>query len=244
MTHTEEATEHTLISDGSDIIFCSYCFGTQYEEQQRRLLSSILAIYPNANTHFLNEDESTGKPRFQQSLYGFKVGLVRDCLARGFRKIIFFDTAITLVSAVDHWFTLTPEHGVLAAIDRQTLERVTSDACLSYCGLTREQVSTWTLLGGSIYVFDFSIEKCRAIFAMWEKMERDGIFGTQDDLSHDRLQSHRMDETCMALAMKLTVGTVPLGHDVMRYGYIHPETGSLHASIPETELIVKKLHFK
>lgn len=244
MTHMPiTQTNAPIQPDGSDIIFCSYCFGDKYLEQQIRLHNSILAVYPNANTHFLNEAEETGKPRFQQSLYGFKVALVRDCLARGFKKIIFLDTATTLANKVDHWFTLTPEFGVLAAIDRQTLNSVTSNACLEYCGLSREDVSNWNLLGGSIYVFDFDEEKCQEIFSVWENMERDGIFGTQDDLSNDRLQSHRMDETCMALAMKLN-GVVPLGHDVMKYGYIHPGDGSLHSSLPESELIIIKRHFK
>lgn len=224
-----------------EIIFTSYCFGDKYLAQQVRLHDSILAIYPNANTHFLNEDESTGKPRFQQSLYGFKVALVRDCLARGFSKIIFFDTAITLIGPVDHWFTLTPDNGVLAAVDRQTLNNVTSDNCLSYCNLTREQVAEWNLLGGSIYVFDFDVPKCQDIFTEWERMERDGIFGTQDDLSHDRLQAHRMDETCMALSMK-KYGVDPLGHDVMRYCYEHPETKAIHGNL-ETAIVCKK-HFK
>lgn len=223
-------------------IFTSYCFGNQYLLQQIRLKESILQIYPDANLHFKTESEITGKPKFQKSLYGFKVDLVRECLEKGYKKIVFFDTAITLLGPIDHWFTLTPEFGVLAAIDRQTLDRVTSNNCLNYLKLTREEVSEWNLCGGSTYVFDFNETKCQDIWNMWQQMERDGIFGTQDDLSANKLQSHRMDETCMAMAMKLN-GVDPLGHDEMRYGYLHPGTGEV-VKQGDYELITLKKHFK
>lgn len=224
-----------------DTIFTSYCFGNQYLLQQIRLKSSILSIYPEANLHFQTESEITGKPKFQKSLYGFKVDLVRTCLSMGYKKIVFFDTAITLLRPIDHWFTLTPELGVLAPIDRQKLDKVTSNACLSYLKLSRTDVADWNLCGGSIYVFDFDSPKCQEIWSLWEQMERDGIFGTQDDLSNNRLQSHRMDETCMAMAMRLN-GVTPLGHDIMRYVWQHPETKAVTGD--ESKAIAKKIHFK
>lgn len=211
----------------NDFIFTSYCFGEQYLEQQKRLKESILAIYPNANTHFLNEPQETGKPKFQQSLYGFKVGLVRDCLQKGFKKIIFFDTAITLNDTVDYWFNLAKDLGVLAAVDRQTLNNVTSNQCLKYLGLRRDEVSNINLVGGSIYVFDFNTDLCNKIFNLWSELEAKGMFGKQDDLSNDKLQGHRMDETCMALAMALNEQK-PLGHDLMRYAYLKPGEDKLH----------------
>lgn len=224
-----------------DTIFTSYCFGNAYLLQQIRLKNSILSIYPDANLHFQTESEITGKPKFQKSLYGFKVQLVRDCLSMGYKKIVFFDTAITLISSIDHWFTLTPELGVLAPIDSQKLDKVTSNACLSYLKLNRADVVDWNLAGGSVYVFDFDSPKCQEIWSLWEQMERDGIFGTQDDLSNNRLQSHRMDETCMALSMRLN-GVTPLGHDVMRYVWQHPETKNVTGN--ESIAIAKKMHFK
>jgi len=238
------------MTDSSEIIFTSYCFDNKemgdYHSQQIRLKDSILSIYPDANLNFQHESEEIGKPKFQASLYGFKVRLVQECLDKGFKKIIFFDPAITLVDKVDYWFDIIKDYGVLAATDRQPLDNVTSDNCLNYMGLTREQVSTWNLLGGSVYVFDFDIPKCVAIFEMWEKMEKDGIFGTQDDLSHGRLQAHRNDETCMAIAFELN-GIKPLGHDVIRYAYEHPETKKIHHQFKEGEevkLVILKKHFK
>lgn len=226
---------------GKDFIFTSYCFGDQYLEQQYRLKESILNIYPDASLHFINESEETGKPKFQQSLYGFKVHMVQQCLDKGFQKIIFFDTAICLENKVDDWFALAKETGVVAAVDRQTLDNVTSDICLKTLGITRQEAGEWNLVGGSIYVFDFDTYLCNQIFNLWQDMEKMGLFGKQDDLSHDRLQGHRMDETCMALAMAHH-DVKPFGHDLMRYAYEHPETKEIHGA--GYNPIVIKRHFK
>lgn len=228
----------------SDFIFTSYCFNNKasgdYVSQQVRLIHSIKEIYPDANFHMFNEPEEIGKPKFQQSLYGFKVHLVNDCLKKGFKKIIFFDAAITLVDKVDHWFEIAETFGVLAPIDRQTLENVTSDNCLKWLGWKREDLTRMHLCGGSIYIFDFETELCKKIFDKWQEMEAAGLFGTQDDLSNDRLQGHRMDETCMALSLYIN-GSTPLPHDLLRYSFQHPDTKQITGTLNP---IVLKKHFK
>jgi hypothetical protein len=225
-----------------EVIFTSYCFGDAYLNQQVRLRESILSVYPEANLHFVNEPEETGKPKFQQSLYGFKVNLVKECLQKGFKKIVFFDAAICLNGPIDYWFDIIKYCGVLAPVDRQVLSNVSSDACLKYLNINRGDLLDKNLAGGSVYVFDFDTEKCQKIFYEWARMEGAGMFGTQDDLSHDRLQSHRMDETCMALAMLLN-GVKPLSHDEIKYAYEHPETKQMHGGLLNTPIVIKR-HFK
>lgn len=233
----------------NDFIFTSYCFdnkaaGGDYKGQQDRLKESILAIYPNANLHFVYELEEIGKPKFQKSLYGFKCQLVKDCLNKGFKKIIFFDTAMVLNDTVDYWFNIIKDYGVLAPIDRQTLDNVTSDSCLSFNGLTRAEVSDINLVGGSIYVFDFNTELCNNIFAKWITMEYAGKFGTQEDLTNGTLQNHRMDETCMALSLAYYY-IQPLGHDKIKYAYLKPGEDKLHTmgELDYNPIAIKK-HFK
>lgn len=224
----------------NEVIFTSYCFGDAYTHQQVRLKQSILKIYPEANIYFLNESEETGKPKFQASLYGFKVHMIKECIAKGFKKIIYFDTAICLEKPVDYWFELTNEHGFLAAIDKQMLSQVTSNNCLNYLNLKREEISTYNLCGGSLYILDLDVELCANVWETWRKFEELGLFGTQDDLSFDRLQAHRMDETCLGLAF-MQYGLKPLEHKVIKYAYEHPETNQLTGS---PDPIVIKRHFK
>jgi hypothetical protein len=231
-----------------DVIFTSYCFdnpeaGGDYKAQQDRMQESILKIYPEANLHFKYENKAIGKPKFQQSLYGFKVDLVKECLAKGFKKIIFFDAAITLNTEVDYWFDIIKDYGILCPVDRQKLNTVSSNNVLKYLNLTREQVSEWNLCGGSVYVFDFDNPKCIEIWDIWKDLEEKGLFGQQGDISNGKLEGHRMDETCMGLAMGLT-GNAPQGYDIVKYGYINASTKELTTYGDEYTPIVIKRHFK
>lgn len=232
-----------------DVIFTSYCFdnvaaGGDYKAQQDRLKESILAIYPEAHVHFKYDPEHIGKPKFQQSLYGFKADLVKECLAKGFKKIIFFDTAICLNEKVDYWFEIIKDYGVLAPIDRQKLDTVTSNNCLDHLNLNREDVKHINLVGGSIYVFDFNLPICQEVFTIWADLEQRGLFGQQEDLSNGKLEGHRMDETCMALSLSFN-GVEPLGHDAIRYAYEHPVTKELtRMGEGNYEPIAIKRHFK
>lgn len=231
-----------------DIIFTSYCFGNSaaqgdYKPQQDRLRKTILDIYPDANTHFVYESEETGKPKFQKSLYGFKVNIIKECLAMGYKKIVYLDAAVTLVDRIDHWFDVIKDYGVLSIKDNHKLTGVTSIAVQKYAGLSDEDLENINLLGGSIYVFDFDLQLCNDIFNYWSELEQNGYFGTQDDLSNNRLQGHRMDETCMAIALHKS-GVKSLGYDVMRYGYLHPESGKIVKSTIDQPLIALKRHFK
>ena len=228
-----------------EVIFTSYCFGEQYTGQQVRLAQSIRKIYPQANLHFLNETEEIGKPKFQQSLYGFKVQMIFDCLKKGFKKVVYFDTAVCLEREIDEWFELTNQYGFLALRDKSKLATVISNNCLSAMEIDREALVNTELVGGSIYVIDFNTVKGQHLFGGWAAMERMGLFGTQDDLSHDRLQSHRMDEACLALVFHLN-GMKPLAHNLMHYAYEHPDTKGLNHEYPKGEEInpiVIKRHF-
>lgn len=225
---------------GKDIIFTSYCFGDQYLAQQERLRESIKGIYPNANLLFINEAVETGKPKFQQSMYGFKVALVNECRRLGYKKIIFLDTSIVLKRPVNEWFELVKQYGVLAPIDRRKLQDTISDQCLNFLSISREYLADNHLVGGSIYVFDFDVEKCQRVFAMWEQMESKGIFGTKEDLEIGKLADHRMDESCMAAALMLN-GVFPVTHSVMKYAVHDPDTGLLLNC--ENPIAIKK-HFK
>jgi hypothetical protein len=172
-------------------------------------------------------------------MYGFKVQLVKDCLKAGYKKIIFFDTAICLEREIDEWLALAKEHGVLSIADRRKLDAVTSNQCKKHLGLSDELLKTIDLVGGSIYVFDFETEVCQDIFNNWSYMESKGLFGTQEDCTNGNLQGHRMDETCMALALEMS-GKKGLGYDLMQYAYITPDGRRTGEENP----IAIKRHFK
>lgn len=236
-----------MTTTNSDFIFTSYCFdnsasGGDYRDQQERLKQSIFKIYPNANLHFIAETEAIGKPKFARSMYGMKPHMINDCLRMGFKKIIFFDPAICLERPIDDWLELAAKHGILAAIDRTTLDRVCSDKCLKANNLTRDNVKDCHLVGGSMYIFDFNNPACNNAFRHWLAMEQDGLFGSQADQTNMKDQGHRCDETCMAIAMKFN-NIDPMPHDVMRYAYENPGTKQLHSAYDSDPIVIKR-HFK
>ena len=205
-----------------DVVFTSYAFGGLYVMQQKRLEDSIKQVYPEANIRFWHSDNGNsdtkevppGSPTFAESMYGFKVHCVKNCLAEGFKKVVFLDAAMILEGKIDEVMDRASKLGVLATIDRTELKSVISDQCLKYIGDV--DLTGLTIVGGSLYVFDFNNPKCVDIFNYWAELEADGMFGLEDDCSRGLLGAHRKDETCMALALN-KYGAKPLGFDEVGY---------------------------
>jgi hypothetical protein len=199
----------------TDFVFTTVAFGDhKYLDQYERLLKSIYSIYPDATVlGFKNKLPETSKP-FLDSLYGFKVHAVKQAKEKG-DKVIWLDPACVLVNKVDKWFEIIKDCGVIAAKDDTPLSETICDKALRYYG--NPDISGWHLVGGSMYVFDFSIPLCRKIFADWEKAEADGIFGSQEEAASEQINKHRNDESCMAMSLYMN-GSKPLNHDECGYG--------------------------
>lgn len=210
----------------TDFIIISCAFGKRYLQQLDRLEASVRSIYPDFPMRSFRGDDIPGRP-FWDSLYGFKPHVVKKALDSGYQKIIFLDPACILQHKVDYWFTegMPP---VIAVKDDNKLLGMISQKALSYYG--DPDITGWHLVGGSLYVFDFSHMITHSIFSQWLKAEEDGIFGSQAELSSEQINGHRMDESCMAVAM-YSNGVEPVGHDVARYNQ------------NEDSIIIKK-HFK
>lgn len=210
----------------TDFIFLSVAFGQRYVEQQTRLHQSILNFYP-ADKHMCWTDKLPhGSRPHRESLYGFKAHAVQAALDRGHTKIVFLDPACILQHPIDYWFDLNLP--VLAVKDDNKLDKMIGKKAMDYYG--NPDITGWHLVGGSLYVFDFYRDGCSKIFFDWQKAERDGIFGSQAEQASEKINGHRNDESCMAMAM-YSHGVEPVSHDVARYNQ------------NEDSIIVKK-HFK
>lgn len=209
----------------NDFIIISCAFGKSYLEQLDRLEASVKAIYPDFPMMSWRNEQVPGKPH-RESLYGFKVHAVDAALNKGYTKIIFLDPACILQHPVDYWFDLNMP--VIAVKDDNKLDKMISRKALNYYG--NPDITGFHLVGGSCYVFDFNHKLTHNIFDQWHKAEQDGIFGSQFELSSEQINGHRMDESCMSMAM-YSHGIEPVGHDVARYNQ-------------NEESIVIKKHFK
>jgi hypothetical protein len=206
----------------NDFIFLSVAFGERYIEQQTRLNKSVNAIYPDADMWWVNQYPPHSRDHLD-SLYGFKVHAIQWALNRGYKKIIWLDTACILQHPVDYWFNLNQP--VLAARDDNKLKGLVSDKALQYFGFG-ECPDHLHLVGGSVYVWSFEHPDTQKIFDTWADTEAKGLFGA----SNERLGGHRHDEALLSLSLNAH-GYGPVSCEELKYN-----------SGPES-IIVKK-HFK
>ncbi len=217
----------------TDTIFLNVAFGDyRYIEQQERCNASIRAVYPDANIKSWTNEYPEGSRTHRESLYGFKVHAVKWAMQQGYKKIIWMDCACILQKEVDYWFCLNEKYAVVAAKDDNLLKNHISDKYVAKyldC-ISAETWSNWHLVGGSLYVFDFSLEKCHEIFEGWWADEMTGYFGSQHEQATRQINKHRHDESSMAVNLYANESE-PVPYDICRY---NNGPGS----------IVTKLHFK
>lgn len=207
----------------TDFIFLSVAFGERYIEQQDRLHNSILNYYPSDyHQPWTNVYPAKSKLHYE-SLYGFKAHAIRWALNRGYKRIIWLDTACILQQPVDYWFTLNQP--ILVAKDDNKLKGLVSDKALNHFG--HEQCPEHLhLVGGSLYVFDFNHPDCEKIFNTWAQAEQAGMFGA----AGEKLGGHRHDEAVLSLVLDAH-GYEPVTCEELKYN-----------SGPES--IIIKDHFK
>lgn len=185
---------------------CSLAFGDAYIKQLHRLKESVRNIYSDVTFFsWINAYPHGSKPH-KVSPYGFKVHAINAARAQGYDKIIWLDTAILLCEPVDYWFNLVPLYGVVAAKDDNPLQNHIGERAMEYYG--QPDITGFHLVGGSVYVLDFSIDLCRKVFFHWEKAEVEGMFASDG--------RHRHDESAMAISLYLN-GSEPTPYDVCRY---------------------------
>jgi len=210
----------------TDFCFLSVAFGPRYIEQQTRLHQSLQAIHPVAKHFAWTNVYPPGARTHRESLYGFKPHAVAHAMEQGFKKIIWFDTAIVLQHPVDYWFTLGIP--VIAAKDDNALNKTICDKVLDY--YDNPDIDGMHLVGGSVYVFDFNQPLCNEIWANWYKDECNDVFGSQIEQASGKINRHRHDEAILAYLMQSN-GVQPMPHDLMRYNQ-------------DENSIVRKYHFK
>ena len=210
----------------TDFIILSVAFGSRYVEQQTRLHQSILNHYSSDHHLCWIDTLPAGARSHKESLYGFKPHAVAAAIEKGYSKIIWLDPACIIQHPVDYWFNLNLP--VIAVKDDNVLDKMIGRKAYDYYG--RPNIAGWHLVGGSLYVFDFKHEATYDILDNWCMAEADGIFGSQAEQSSEKINGHRNDESCMAVAM-YSHGVEPVGHDVARYNQ------------NEDSIIIKR-HFK
>lgn len=199
----------------TEMCFVSVAFGDKrYKDQQIRLMESIDRTNPGTQGFHWTDELPPGAQPFLNSLYGFKVHAVLHAYNEGYRKIIFLDPACIVQGDVQFYFAICKKHGVVAIKDDNKL--MVSNTALQHFNRKRDDVANLHLVGGSLYVFHFPHSD--KVFHDWYHAERAGVFGSQFEAASEKLQGHRYDETCMALALDRN-GFQPVAVDVGSYNF-------------------------
>lgn len=195
-----------------DVTFCCLAFGEAYVSQQERLKKSILDIYPDADLLFYTDSYPQTARNHLQSMYGFKPQVMRE--AKG-RYVIWLDPAMILMKPIDPEIFNNP---VVVVRDDNKLASFISDKFLDRVEKTREDIKDVHLVGGSYYIFDTQNPTAQRVFFHWLVFEELGYFGSQEEEASGRLQGHRSDEACMAMALHLE-GVEPMSHEEAGYNH-------------------------
>lgn len=181
----------------------------RYLVQQGQLAYSIEKF--GYDMMFWTEEYPPGSRTHYESLYGFKVHAVKAAYVAGYRKIVWIDTACILQKPCEDWFEDSP--AILAARDDNKLRGLISEKAEKSFGPGHGVCDYMHLVGGSLYVFDFSNNNCEYMFNRWAWAEREGLFGA----TGEKLKGHRHDEACMAFILYETgfspVSCVDLGYN-------------------------------
>lgn len=181
------------------IAICTTCFGGDaYIKQQQRLIKSLSLTNPNAKLFIHTNSYPPKSPTFEQSLYGFKVYAISEALYAGHKHIIWIDTACVVHNSLDYLFFIDMPP-VVAVRDDSKLINTISDKALKYYG--NPDVSNLNLVGGSLYAFDFTKDRCDQIFDDWANAESDGMFGAMKEATTEQINKHRHDESIMAMCL-------------------------------------------
>lgn len=203
--------------------FCNVSFGERYVRTQTRLRESILRFHPNAELFFWTNEYPPGSKTHTESYYGFKVHAIQYARQQGFTKIIWIDTCAVLNHPIIELFPLVEKDGIFVVEDDNRLYRYIGDKFIESSGLSsyKDIPIEWHLVGGSIYIFDFTRSKALSIFQNWYMCEEKGDFGSAISLKGEYRNGeercgHRMDESVLAYCM-YTHGVEPFKCDVGRY---------------------------
>lgn len=197
----------------TDFIFISVAFGPRYVEQQKRLHESICKFYSPEHHLCWTDTMPPGAKSHAESLYGFKVHAVKHALDKGCTKIIWLDPACILVDKIDYYFALGVP--VMAVKDDNKLINYIGKSALMWYSKASIP-DNWHLVGGSLYVFDFTKAGAKEVFDSWYIAEQHGVFGSQFQQASGKINKHRNDESCMAMSLYM-YGQEPTAYDIARY---------------------------
>ncbi len=149
--------------------------------------------------HWLFHEYPPGARSHQESPYGFKVHTIEQALQRGFKTIIWADSAVYVIRDPSPFFRLVEEKGIVLFGCGPALDRFVDSKSLKLFGLKQDDLKKRCLICGALFGFDFNHPKAVDFFDELKVREKDNQFKCDNQRASDRFEAHRHDETIMSL---------------------------------------------
>ena len=204
------------------IVSCAV--GGRYRPYGERLLASLHEPAGYTGSAFVWFDQwPPGSPAHRDMHYAFKFYAVKDALERGYTRVMWLDSAVYAVQAVENVWEETSRRGIYVAAGDEPLGEWISDQALDYFKVGRDEAMKERLCGGAIVGLDLAHAAAQEFFEWWGRLAKSGLFVTAHSkhapdrmrsllvsdldeglvLSSDpRVKGHRSDEACYALMLK------------------------------------------
>ena len=155
------------------------------------------------------EDWPPGSPSHEKVHYGFKVHAIEEARRRGHTLILWLDVSCFAMKPMAPLWDRIKEKGHFFIIGDDRLGNWSSDHCLGYFGVSRDEAMAIKLFSGTIVGLNLANPQAVEFFAQWKAhavpehfngTHRSGLLGYVPDTegklmsSDPRCQGHRADE--------------------------------------------------
>ncbi len=183
--------------DGNVII--SYGVGGG-ENIYSKLLDRLAVSCNQYNVPFIGWEKLPSNARSHHvSPYGFKVHVIKDAIAKGFKQVVWADSAVFLKKSPELFFQMVAEKGLVVLGHGDKLGPWVNDKSLIKFGFTREEVKEKWLLSGTIFGIDADSEEAQQFINELCEYEQADWFCEDGQKPSSDFHQHRHDEAIMSL---------------------------------------------
>jgi len=157
--------------------------------------------------------EEIGSPKHKGSAdavpYAFKSHSIRTAMDMGYKKILWMDSVLYATKTVQPLFDHIDKHGYLFFDNPPfTIAEYTSDACLRYWHMHREEASTHRMIMACCMAFDVDNPQTHRFLTLYINAAKDGVsyhgdwFNSKGQVSSDpNCKGHRHDQSVASILL-------------------------------------------
>ncbi|MFA6043378.1 MAG: hypothetical protein WC718_00210 [Phycisphaerales bacterium] len=183
--------------------------GSWYSQGSVRLRDSVYDKSPGVDVLQWFNELPPGAPSHEESPYGFKVFAIHAAIAKGYRFILWLDSAAVVQRPLDPLFDIVRRVGWYFQHNGYVLGEWSSDAALEKLGVTREDAMGMEDLVGGCFALDVKNPVAREFLDRITTLAMDGVTfkgpwtNTDGACSSDpRVRGHRHDQVAMSIVSR------------------------------------------